>query len=370
MIALSTYLPSLLISVASIYLSNLYGFLNNYIEEHLIRSRGVVPVNERHYLITTIVGIESALLVLTIFIASYAYLDGNPAMLELSIKLLAVELSVFSLLLLITNNTTSGIIICCMLPILVPTYYYMIYMADRIQPYIQIIVVVMMLLPLWEAVQRVHIYSLAVASININLNYLQRFTVLYISVGVSHTCFSLNIDIIRLLLPAILTLPLWIFLTLIHHGSTTIFRTCRRCQSIFTSLITSNIYRIHLYLSVPLLTLLKYVRRMYSYATHLYKKHRRISIDITSLKPDFRRIENKIDRMVDIDSPPARRILSSIVRISIEFEYRFLNLIRHRFIHSIHSIQRSFENSLIALSLILGLIILLAIIVYIFITTH
>lgn len=370
MIALSTYLSSFLISVASIYLSNLYGFLDNYIEEHLIRSRRTVPVNERHYLITTIVGVESALLVLTVFIASYAYLDGNPAMLELSIKLLTVELSIFSLLLFITNNTTSGIIICCILPILIPTYYYMIYMADRIQLYTQITVVVMVLLPLWDAIQRVDIYSLAVASMNINLNYLQRFTVVYIAVSVFHTYLSLNIDIIRLLLPAILTLPLWIFLALIHHGSTTIFRACRRCWPIFTSLVTSNIYRIHLYLSVPLLTISKHVRRIDSYATHLYKRHRRISIDIALLKLDFCRIGNKIDRMVDIDSPPARRILSSIVRTSIEFEYRVLNLIRYRFIHSIHSIQRSFENSLVALSLILGLIILLAIIVYIFVTTH
>uniref|UniRef100_A0A7J3QG87 Uncharacterized protein n=1 Tax=Ignisphaera aggregans TaxID=334771 RepID=A0A7J3QG87_9CREN len=107
------------------------------------------------------------------------------------------------------------------------------------------------------------------------------------------------------------------------------------------------------------------------------------------LKVDISRIEEKINkfalnisklnRYIDLNGIEAKvgdkatmsiyNILVSIIKINIRIEQGVLKLIRYKILHYINYIQRSFEHSLIVLSLILGFLMLIAILIYIFITS-
>ncbi|MCS7111028.1 MAG: hypothetical protein N3D82_01255 [Ignisphaera sp.] len=364
------HLLSLLISVISIYLSNVYGLLSSYIEERLTKSILIPSKSECSSLIKTVVGIEFIMLAVIVFLTTHAYLDRDYTTLELSVKLLSVELSILSLFLFIINNRIGGIIVCCLLPILIPTYSCAIHMASYIQPHSAIIAILASVLLLWKAVRESYLHTI-VLPMHVNLDYLQRYTVLYTSVTVLIMSFSQNTSAIHFLMPTVLTLPLWILLSLFYHSLLYIFRNRDRGYGpAFLSPVIPNMHRTGVRLKAVLRVRLEcFIERAQGYDVHLNKGWSRISTFATSIKLYLSRIMSEINRGVSIDSLHLHVVLSSIVRASIEIEEKVLRLVRHNLIRSLHTIQKSFEKSLIAFSLILGLILLLAIIVYAFITT-
>jgi len=374
------YLYAIIITIISIYLSKVYGAIDEYIRKKIYRIYGESnrDFQYNYNIIIFLTYIEIIILILTIYINSYAYIAKDIYALELAIKLIIIELTILALHTIIVGKKLSGAIICSILPILTSIYYYIYSIHSYILSIFLIPIVYTSIILLWTSFHWFNPYNLYIPIIgDINIIYLQKYTVLYITTVIYVNIISLYIDIIKVVVPLISIPFIWIATSFLSNF-------------LSISLSITNIYGSFIkFLSIALLLGRKMHIPIVNSGIGLYIKSV-INRFLIFLKVDISRIEEKINkfalniskllnRYIDVNGIEAKvgdkaamgiyNILASIIKINIRIEQVLLKLIRYRILHYINSIQRSFEHSLIALSLILGFLMLIAIIIYIFITS-
>ncbi|GEM_PF-3434819 len=373
------YLYAILITITSIYLSKIYGTIDEYIRKKVY---GIYGENNRDFqynynIVIFLTYIEIIILILTIYINSYAYIAKDIYALELAIKLIIIELSILALHTFIVGKKLSGAIICSILPILTSIYYYIYSTHSYISSIFLIPILYTSIILLWISFHWFNPYTLYIPIIgDINIIYLQKYTVLYITAVIYVNIISLYMDIIKVLAPLISIPFIWIATSFLSNF-------------LFISLRITNIYVGFIkFISIASLFRRKMYIPIVNSSIGLYIKSV-INRFLLFLKVDISRIEEKINkfalnisklnRYIDLNGIEAKvgdkatmsiyNILVSIIKINIRIEQGVLKLIRYKILHYINYIQRSFEHSLIVLSLILGFLMLIAILIYIFITS-